>query len=102
METILFYLFLGALALSIIVPALLWGGIILYSLWPVILGLVVGAIVWYEGADNLGMIIILASIVGQIFWLRRMDDGGTSHDPMSGKAKTYDSKGKVTGYVDKN
>ena len=75
---------------------------VLWAIWPIILGVVGGVAIWWNGYDNAGVIFALACFGGQFFWARisGFDSGG--HDSMSDKIAHFNKDGKLRGYSDKD
>ena len=76
--------------------------ILLWGLWPSVLGVIGGIAFWLNGADNFGVMFALASFAGQYFWNRHQGLHDSDYDPMSEKRKHYDANGKLRGYSDRD
>lgn len=85
-----------------------------YNHWPIITGVVSGIFLCIYKYDNIGVIFILISIGVEYFWNKKFHKkfpsifgecgSGGGYDDYSwhdDKRATYDTDGKVTGYVDK-
>jgi fatty acid desaturase len=68
-------LFLAAVALVIAKSTLAVVLILLVHWWPSIVGIIVGAVTWVAGFDNVGALIALTGIIAHIvWWQKRADD----------------------------
>ena len=80
----------------------------LYKISPLLIGIGSGAILWFSGHDNIGLLIGIAGVVLQIAWvvksLRRSEAEWALYpspdDPMSDKKARYNKDGEIIGYED--
>jgi hypothetical protein len=67
------YIFVLFVAASTVIAVLVVGTLFFYVHWPIVLGLVLGAL-WVAHGDILfGASVIVAGIAGQYFWSKRVN-----------------------------
>src|SRR3990167_3616990 len=109
------HIILYIIAVVAIIGVVLFLGAILFSIWPIVIGvicLIASITLWKSGHDNIAIICILLTIGGtfflQVWWMAdgmdRLFGGkkGPYFDPMAGKRKRYNADGEIIGYEDRD
>jgi membrane protein implicated in regulation of membrane protease activity len=96
------YLAILIVGLLFVLLILSVGGFFLFTLWPLVLGILGVPLLWKYVDDNVAVVFGLVAIATQVWWSMRLGRGSSSGSSWEeGKKKHYDTKGKVVGYEDR-